>query len=67
MADFDIYQLEDRIEELLDAYHRVQREKQALADEKAELAELHGQMRQRIQAVVKRIKSLEKTAEGRAA
>lgn len=59
MADFDLYQFEDRIEELLVSLKRLQVENRTLRSEVEAHIHRNAELKERVQSVVERIKSLE--------
>lgn len=59
MADFDLYQFEDRVEELLVTLKRLQVENRTLRSEVEAHIHRNAELKQRIQSVVERIRSLE--------
>lgn len=63
MTKIDLYQLETRVDELVTAYRRLQVENSTLTREFASLTRKNAETRQRLQAVIDRIKALEEEAE----
>lgn len=67
MQKIDLYQLETRVDELVAAYHRLQVENETLTREFASQARKNAETRQRLQAIIGRIKALEDEAEAQGA
>lgn len=63
MADFDIYQFEDRVEELLGTVQRLRAANAALSRDYEALARRNEEIKQRLSAVIERIRALEDEAE----
>lgn len=63
MADFDIYQFEDRVEELLLAYRKLQASNEALTRDLEAATRKNAEMKRRLAAVIERIRALEDEAE----
>lgn len=63
MAQFDIYQFEDRVDDLLNAYRRLRLENDTLRHEFEALARRNTEGRRRVQALVDRLRALEMEAE----
>lgn len=63
MAEFDIYQFEDRIEELLTGYHKLREAHDALTREFETLANRNAELKRRLNALIERIRALEEEAE----
>ncbi len=61
MADFDLYQFEDRIDELLVSLKRLQVENRTLRSEVEAHIHRNAELKQRISSVVERIRTLEDT------
>lgn len=61
MADFDLYQFEDRIDELLIALKRLQVENRTLRSEVEAHIHRNAELKQRISSVVERIRTLEES------
>ena len=59
MADFDLYQFEDRVEELLATLKRLQVENRTLRSEVEAHIHRNAELKQRIKSVVERIRSLD--------
>lgn len=62
MADFDIYQFEDRIEDLLVAYRKQRTVNEALVRELKALTKNNAELKKRLAAVIDRIRALEDEA-----
>ena len=58
-ADFDLYQFEDRIEELLLTLRRLRVENRTLRGEWEEQLRLNAELRQRLESIVERIRRIE--------
>lgn len=67
MAKTNLYQLETRVDELVNAYHQLQVENETLTQEFASLTRKNAHTRQRLQAIIERIKALESEAEAQQA
>lgn len=63
MADFDVYQFEDRVADLIAAHRRLAAENKALRQDYETLARRHAEARQRLQALLERLRALEEEAE----
>lgn len=63
MPNFDVYEFEDRIEELLAAYGRQRSANAALVREIKTLTRNNAELKERLDAVVERIRALEEEAE----
>lgn len=63
MAEFDIYQFEDRIEDLLVAYRKQRTANETLVRELKSLTQKNAEMKERLTAVIERIRALEEEAE----
>lgn len=63
MADFDIHQFEDRVTDLIAAYERVMAENRTLRQERDAMARRNAEARQRLQALIERLRALESEAE----
>jgi len=59
----NLEQLEARVDDLLRAYERVSSENTALREQMSALSRKNSTTRQRLQAVIERLKSLEEEAE----
>lgn len=67
MSQSNLNELEDRVQELLHAFKRLQIENNTLRQEYTALTRRNSETRQRLQAVIERIKSLEEEAEAQQA
>ncbi|MES1943227.1 hypothetical protein PC39_03872 [Salinisphaera sp. PC39] len=67
MAEFDIYQFEDRIEELLVTVRKLRAANENLTREFESLTRRNAEMKHRLSAVVERIRALEDEAEAQKA
>lgn len=56
---FDIYQFEDRIQELLLALRRLRSENQALLSERSEQQRRNGELKQRLESIIERLRRFE--------
>lgn len=63
MAEFDIYQFEDRVEELVIGYRKLQVANDTLTREFEALTRRHAETKRRLASVVERIRALEDEAE----
>lgn len=63
MSDFDVYEFEDRIEELLLAYGKQRTANEALVREIKALTQNNAELKKRLAAVIDRIRALEEEAE----
>ncbi len=63
MSQVSLKKLEDRVDKLLTAFHRLQVENKTLTQEYAAVTRKHSETRHRLQAVIERIKALEEEAE----
>lgn len=63
MPDFDIYQFEDRIEDLLAAYRKQRTANETLVRELKALTKNNAELKKRLAAVIDRIHALEDEAE----
>jgi len=67
MSKAKLDQLESQVDDLLKAFRRVQVENKTLTDEFTALTRRSTETRQRLQAVIERIKALEEEAEAQQA
>ncbi len=58
-AEFDLYQFEDRIEELLLTLRRLRVENRTLRNEWEEQLRLNAELKQRLETIIERIKRIE--------
>lgn len=63
MTDFDIHQFEDRIEDLLAAYRKQRSANETLVRELKSLTQKNAELKERLTAVIERIRALEEEAE----
>lgn len=59
MAEFDLYQFEDRVDDLLGVLKRLQVENRTLRSEVEAYIHRNAELKDRIQSVVERIRTLE--------
>lgn len=67
MAEFDIYQFEDRIEELLITVRKLRAANENLTRELESVTRRNAELKRRLSAVVERIRALEDEAEAQKA
>lgn len=58
-TEFDVYQFEDRVEELLHTLHRLRAEIQALRTERDDQQRRNADLKQRLELIVERLRRLE--------
>ena len=63
MADFDIYQLEDCVEELLASHQRLRSENKTLRNELETHIHRNAELKERIKSVLARVEALEQRQE----
>lgn len=63
MADFDIYQLEDCVEELLTSHKRLRSENHALRNELETHIQRNAELKERIKNILARVEALEQRQE----
>lgn len=63
MAEFDIYQFEDRVADLLIGYRKLRAANETLARDFEALTHRNAELKRRLTAVIERIRALEEEAE----
>lgn len=63
MAEFDIHQFEDRVADLIAAHQRLAAENRQLRQDYESLSRHNAEVKQRLQALVERLRALENEAE----